>query len=536
MEIQKKPPDNKITETMCIVINNVSPHGLFGILMKRIPIVIAFLLFAAPASAVIYLDGNLASNCTGNYSIANRACNGSDGNAYNTLAGAMAALTGGNTLFIRSGTYGRDNGQSSGGGAAWYNGAINVTVSGSSESVRTVISGYGNEQPVIHTGNNGVNSCGGVSGGTQSCLQYPPDPSDTGNNGTRFYPKTAVYISGNYVTVKNIKTYGSVAIGDSGGNYATLDSCDFGGGGPVNWQGGVISLPTNPGRRQTIIKNNKIHHSVAAPDGTYNGTAIMAYSFEGEITNNEFYDNWSGDVMIKDSAGHSGHHAIVAYNFIRPKLSSSPVEDVGYRGHNQAQELDYILIHHNIFFGKTRGFDPYQDGSVENIVYNNTFINCTSDTYTEGATDIAPHRLFNNLFYHTNSSSRYVLKNYSGSFPSRFIMDGNMYYTTSGTTWYSAGTTYSTPATWSAYIAANTYHEQRSISGTNPNLVNPSGTTVADFKRSSYPNDVTAGSYVGTHITVNLSTHTGAYETGSEIIGTGTGVARRPSAPIILTP
>jgi len=54
----------------------------------------------------IYVDGNLVSNCTsGNYSIANRNCNGKDGNAYKTIASGLSNITSGQTLYIRSGTY-----------------------------------------------------------------------------------------------------------------------------------------------------------------------------------------------------------------------------------------------------------------------------------------------------------------------------------------------------------------------------------------------------------------------------------------------
>ena len=58
------------------------------------------------ASSTIYTDGKLASDCTnGNYSIANRDCSGSDGNAYKTVQAGIDALIPGGTLYIRSGTY-----------------------------------------------------------------------------------------------------------------------------------------------------------------------------------------------------------------------------------------------------------------------------------------------------------------------------------------------------------------------------------------------------------------------------------------------
>jgi hypothetical protein len=57
-------------------------------------------------SANIYVDNTLVKDCTsGNYSIANRACNGSGGNAYNTVQKGLYAMLSGDDLFIRGGIY-----------------------------------------------------------------------------------------------------------------------------------------------------------------------------------------------------------------------------------------------------------------------------------------------------------------------------------------------------------------------------------------------------------------------------------------------
>jgi hypothetical protein len=59
------------------------------------------------AAAAYYADGILVTDCTtGNYSIANRTCTGSDGKAYNTIQEAVnAATTPGDTVYVRAGTY-----------------------------------------------------------------------------------------------------------------------------------------------------------------------------------------------------------------------------------------------------------------------------------------------------------------------------------------------------------------------------------------------------------------------------------------------
>jgi parallel beta-helix repeat protein len=53
----------------------------------------------------IYVDKQLTANCNGNYSVMNRNCNGSDGDAYATLQSAAAAAVAGTKVLIREGAY-----------------------------------------------------------------------------------------------------------------------------------------------------------------------------------------------------------------------------------------------------------------------------------------------------------------------------------------------------------------------------------------------------------------------------------------------
>ncbi len=55
----------------------------------------------AAEAAIRYADGQLAQNCIGNYSIANRSCTGSDGNAYTTIEAAASGLGAGDTIYVR---------------------------------------------------------------------------------------------------------------------------------------------------------------------------------------------------------------------------------------------------------------------------------------------------------------------------------------------------------------------------------------------------------------------------------------------------
>ena len=75
--------------------------------MRACLAVLVTMLLSAPANATVrYADNTLPANCTsGNYSIANRSCTGTDGNAYNTPAGVIAPTVAGDEIIVRGGTW-----------------------------------------------------------------------------------------------------------------------------------------------------------------------------------------------------------------------------------------------------------------------------------------------------------------------------------------------------------------------------------------------------------------------------------------------
>src|SRR5262245_20201700 len=69
---------------------------------------IAILFFLTPnltIGATIYIDGQLAVNCSSNnYSISSRNCTGKDGNAYNNIQAALTASANNDTIYFRPGS------------------------------------------------------------------------------------------------------------------------------------------------------------------------------------------------------------------------------------------------------------------------------------------------------------------------------------------------------------------------------------------------------------------------------------------------
>ncbi len=70
------------------------------------PMTIILLLLSFQSYAqTIYVDKQLPADCVGNYSISNRDCSGSDGDAYRTLQSAAAAAIAGTQVLIREGEF-----------------------------------------------------------------------------------------------------------------------------------------------------------------------------------------------------------------------------------------------------------------------------------------------------------------------------------------------------------------------------------------------------------------------------------------------
>ncbi len=61
--------------------------------------------FTPASAATIYVDHQLTDNCAGTYSITNRDCSGTDGNAFSSLANAAAVAEAGDLVLIRGGVY-----------------------------------------------------------------------------------------------------------------------------------------------------------------------------------------------------------------------------------------------------------------------------------------------------------------------------------------------------------------------------------------------------------------------------------------------
>jgi hypothetical protein len=94
---------------------------------------------------IVFVDGSLGGNCVGSYSPTTRTCSGGSHNAYTTIVGGIAVTSAGNyTVLIRSGTYTE---------------TLIMPKSGTDDTHRFMIVGYGQERPIINgvsTTNNSI--------------------------------------------------------------------------------------------------------------------------------------------------------------------------------------------------------------------------------------------------------------------------------------------------------------------------------------------------------------------------------------------
>lgn len=453
-----------------------------------------FGLVHSASAKTFYLDGDLSFNCSGNYSIANKNCSGSDGDAYVSLADAETALQGSDTLYIRSGTYSHATTNSN------TAGILDITKAGSAGNP-TIVSGYPGEQPVI---------CA-----YQGHCNYNPNPADnsvtpctpgtSAGGAACYYPNPAVSIQNSYVKLINIKTYGQVVLPYINGKHdITIEQCDIGGAGPFLNQGQALAIDgydSSPGAYNITVQNNKIHHS-AWGEAILNSSTLMTYA-TGDliIENNEFSDGYGPDVRIKDGNYQGGTKSVtIRNNFFKPSTISPG--NSGVSGVGQWDQLYMVYVHNNIFFGKNiaGGHD------TSNIMYyNNTFIDNDYDLYSWAAGLTLSS--YNNLHYHSNSSKYYIYHE-NQSPTTVLISDYNLFYQTgTGNKWKNGATS---TTSFSAWQGAG--YDANSINSSDPNFVNASGNfnIPTDFKRNSYTENFIGSSY---------GNHAGAYETGNETIG-----------------
>lgn len=459
---------------------------------------------ARTSSAAVYLDGSSSgcSNGSANYNPSSRTCGSGSDKVYTDLSTYAANITAGAVNYIRAGNY-------------YYTtsskmGSLDIPQAKSGTSASpTIIKAYPGEerQAVIATASNK--------------FQYNPNPKDTsGANSAAYYPNSAVTIRGSYIIVDGIKTYGQVVIHDTIGGSTIHDSSilnsDIGGGGPYINQGPVVFIAS---AYNISIRNNKIHNSCWG-ESPANGSALMGYDFAALIENNEFYDNLYADIRVKDTTNRGADTIEIRFNFFRNSTIDSAAYGIRSIGNAAPGDnaLAGFLIHNNVFYKKGAGVSLKMTPTCTTNIYNNTFIDNSKDiTNDDDNVTVSNVRIYNNIFYHTNSGAYYFYL--WGLANNKFDSNDNVFYSTAASyKWLSSSANTTALTTWKA-----SGKDATSISS-NPNFVSASGSTPESFKRSSYAENFTDSPY---------STRSGAYVTGNEVVGYSSGSNPSPSGSLL---
>lgn len=406
-------------------------------------------------AATLYVDVNLSGNCISNYSISNRTCSGSDGSAYTNVASGVGAISAGDTLKIRGGTY-------------TISSSISVPFS---SSLTTTIQGYESENVTIHKtiipgalfglGNvnniyfKNLNLTGvpylvitGWTNYSANVWQASLPALSTQirfntTNGTQVGSIAAlvsanqyywsagtiyVYSTTNPTTaytnpgINEADNFDAVGIGDGGsvngvGNLVTVDNVSFDSFAHVgvkgNWRWHVLNS------KFTNIGTDGNDHNIYDPGVQSSGNeSVYEYNYFGYTPGAaiHFYTSPS--------------YAIVRYNVFNG-LSGS---NTGFNGILAGGTHD--KIYNNTFYGWNCGVTLYKAGSQYNDVQNNVFSNNNNDLCVDAG---GPSYPTNNTFTHNylgSNSKCSGCADYSGSGGpnlSTLSSSGNTYSTSSWT-------------------------------------------------------------------------------------------------------
>ncbi len=242
--------------------------------MKRLlfSLMALILLNAAAFGATYYVDGNLSSNCTGNYSIALRNCSGADGNAYKTIAGALAgAISPGDTINVRAGTYKERN---------------SFTRSGSAIGGYITLQAYTGEKPIISGSGLAYAQWGMLSGTNVSYIKIQGmEIANYDGAGIAFYG--AVH----HIQILNNELHNQIGTKAPYGHAILVTSLEW---------------PNVREASDITISGNYIHHVVTGTPEVFNEALTVAWDVDRvTITNNtlDYYSHIGIDLIGKTQAG-----------------------------------------------------------------------------------------------------------------------------------------------------------------------------------------------------------------------------------------
>ena len=283
------------------------------------------------AENAIFVDHKLMNDClTGNYSIANRDCNGDDGNAYDTIQEAATAVAAGDTVYIRAGTYNLIS-------------VIIINAKKGLPSNRITISGFQNEFVVV----NGANII----------------PKGSTSSNSLFYIHNSSFLIVQDINFRNSVNYTDGTYG-GGGIYAfRSDNLSILNNSFENLMGSGIILQ---GVSDSIVEFNEVSDSLVGivMIGYFDGRPPYANSSYNRVINNLAFNNTrSPEGSDGIAVGSGGYNNIIEDNVVFGNADDGIDSD----GHSPCSQN--TVIRNNIVF-KNGGITEEGDGNGVKVSTN----------------------------------------------------------------------------------------------------------------------------------------------------------------------
>jgi hypothetical protein len=376
---------------------------------------LSLILIPSISSAAVYFaDNRLTSNCsTGNYSIATRSCNGSDGKAYKTIQEAITtANASGDTVYVRSGV---------------YNERVLLQYSGGINNYLT-ISAYNGEQPIISPGSGST----GIDLNRKNWIRILGITFDGGRSGIRNNSASGDIPSSN-IWIENCIFQNQVYLSEPDGSislrpwYLNVKGCTFrNSSGTAGRQ--IILWPCNRSGydwfMHVVIENNNFLDQTAQDSihiGAGRDVTIRSNYFNGQSGQGGHSDaialESSGDVVIDNNIfNHASNFdfdcqtcpAGGTWCLWNVKVTNNIINDIA--GHSIHHKKGWLIAKNNTFSGAL-----YASIKTE----NSTAGSCNNGQATRAT-------ILNNVF-HKSGENNQILQTSSN------IINFNTYYQISGT-------------------------------------------------------------------------------------------------------
>ena len=332
----------------------------------RLLYIICCLFISGNAFATdLYVD-TTAGACTGNYSISSRDCSGSDGNSYATVQAAITAMSGGDDIYLRGGTYLPL--QLTGNSASGEVG-IPQSKDGSSENWSSIQS-YPGEWAIL----DGDNKCG-ARGAVLGLRDWDKD----GATDIKYWKFERLEITGGASTDLSAAS----GIWGNGGPFIVRycyihdNLANTGGANPCGIKG-------------MVWEDSTVEYNYFKDNGS-NGSSNEIHSVTGPQIHSDYLDgvaNWESAPVDFD---HATKNNTIQYNLFnnansyaysgihyKSRQYLTPKTNVSWTYEDQGDK-----IHHNIFLNHLRSIGLQQDFAQ---VYNNIMVTPTSTSSQIGIT------------------------------------------------------------------------------------------------------------------------------------------------------